>query len=131
MSGGYYDIDTTGDPTFSCNVILAGTHRNWAKVKNDHVAATSILKLTGRASVINLNFNLGDNNPDGLILTRGGGRVRKCQFVGEDLTGAATALWLDTNSAKHSKVEDVDFLGKDGTLMTALKVDQLCCSEFK
>ena len=42
---GYYDIDTTGDPTWSANVILKGTHRNWAKIKNDHETSTSILKL--------------------------------------------------------------------------------------
>lgn len=126
---GYYDMDMTGDPEWDSNVIIKGTHRNWAKVKNDHISATSILKLTGRSSVIDLNFNLGIGN-NGLIQTRGGARTRHCQFVGEDLTSPAIALWYDTNSAKHYKADDLDFLGKDATLMTAFKVDELCCSEF-
>jgi len=126
---GYYDINRTGDPTWAANVIIMGTHRNWQKVMNDHPTATSILKLTGRASVININFNLGLSN-NGLILTRGGGRVRHSQFVGQNLTGPATALWCDTNSQKHFKVEDCDFLGHV-THMTAFMVDQLCCSEFE
>jgi len=127
---GYYDIDTTGNPTWAANVILLGTHRNWAKIKNDHLGATSILKLTGRSSVIDLNFNLGTGN-NGLIQTRGGARTRHCQFVGHDLTVPATALWYDTASQKHFKAYDLDFLGKDQTKMTAFKVDELCCSEFE
>lgn len=126
---GYYDINTTGDPTWAANVILLGTHRNWAKIMNDHDGATSILKLTGRSSVIDLNFNLGTGN-NGLIQTRGGARTRHCQFVGQNLTGAAIALWYDTASQKHFKAEDIDFLGHV-TYMTAFKVDDLCCSEFE
>lgn len=126
---GYYDINRLGDPTWAANVIIMGTHRNWAKVKNDHVGATSVLKLTGRSSVINLNINLGTGN-NGLIQTRGGARTRYCQFVGENLTSPATALWYDTDSAKHFKALDCDFLGHI-THMTAFKVDQLCCSELE
>lgn len=127
---GYYDINRTGDPTWAANVILQGTHRNWAKVMNDHDGATSILKLTGRSSVYNINFNLGTGN-NGLIQTRGGARTRHCQFIGEDLTVPATALWYDTNAGKHFKAFDLDFLGKDSTKMTAIKVDDLCCSEIE
>ena len=111
------------------SVIIKGTHRNWAKVMNDHGTSTSILKLTGRSSVEDLNFNLGTRN-DGLIQTRGGARTRHCQFVGEDLTTAHTALWYDTNAQKHFKASDLDFLG-DVARMTALKVDDLCCSEVE
>jgi len=127
---GYYDIATAGDPTFSSNVILQGTHRNWAKIMNDDGAATSILKLTGRSSVYDLNFNLGTGN-NGLIQTRGGARTRHCQFVGENLTSEAVALWYDTVAGKHFKAFDLDFLGKDKTKMTAMKVDDLCCSELE
>lgn len=125
----HYDIYTTGDPTWSANVILKGSHRNWAKIMNTHASATSILKLTGRSSVIDLNFNLGTGN-NGLIQTRGGARTRHCQFVGSNLTGAATALHYDTADQKHFKAEDLDFLGH-ATHMTALKVDALSYSEFQ
>jgi len=125
---GYYDIDTDGDPTWAKNVILKGTHRNWAKIMNGHDTATSILKLTGRASVIDLNFNLGTGN-NGLILTRGGWRCYSCQFVGLSLTGAATAFWADGSATKHGKLINSDFLGVK-TQMTAVKVDDTLYSRF-
>ena len=89
-----YDIYTTGDPTWSANVILQGVFRNWSKVKNTHGSATSIFKLTGKAAVIDLNINLGTSN-NGIILTQGGSRIKRCQFVGKDLTSAKTCIWLD------------------------------------
>ncbi len=124
----YYDINTTGDPTWSANVILTGTHRTWAKVMNTHASATSIMKLTGKASVINLNFNLGTGG-NGLIMTHGGFRAYRCQFVGEDLTSTATALWLDGSPSKYGKVIGCNFLGHT-THMTGIKVDQIARSYF-
>ena len=127
-----YDINTTGDPTWAANVILAGTHRNWAKIKNTHASATSIMKLTGKAAVINLNFNLGAGSGNGLIMTHGGFRVSNCQFVGEDLTGAATALHLDgASTIKHGKVRECDFLGEGTTHMTGILADNCARSEFE
>lgn len=118
-----YDINTTGDPTYTGNYILKGTHRNWAKIKNNHASATSILKFTGKTSLIDLNFNLGSGSNNGVIMTHGGWRIYDCQFVGEDLTGAATAVWIDGDTTiKHGKMDDVDFLGH-ATHMTALKLD--------
>ena len=126
----YYDIDTAGDPTFTGNYIIKGTHRTWAKIKNSHASATSLLKFTGYVSLIDLNFNLGTGN-NGVIIAKGAARVHHCQFVGEDLTSAATALQLQhATLAKHAKVVDCDFRGKDGTLMTALRLDKYCCSDF-
>ena len=29
-----YDINTTGDPSWSCNCEIRGTHRSWAVIKN-------------------------------------------------------------------------------------------------
>ena len=125
----YYDINTTGDPTWSANVILTGTHRTWAKVMNTHTSATSIMKLTGKGSVINLNFNLGTGG-NGLIMTHGGFRAYRCQFVGEDLTSAATALWLDGSPSKYGKIVGCNFLGHT-THMTGIKVDQIAHSYFQ
>jgi len=126
-----YDINTAGDPAWAANVILAGAYRNWAKILNTNVGATSILKLTGKSAVVNLNFNLGVENYNGLIMTHGGCRVLHCQFVGTNLTGAATALWLDhATGGKYAKVIDCDFLGHL-THMTALKIDQFGRSNFE
>lgn len=124
-----YDINRAGDPTWAANVILMGTHRNWAKIKNTHASATSIMKLTGKASVIDLNFNLGTGG-NGLIMTHGGCRGYHLQFVGEDLTEAGVALWLDGSPSKHGKFIDLHFKGHV-THMTALKVDQFAYSYFQ
>ena len=53
----FYDIDTTGDPTWTGNYIIMGTHRTWAKIKNNHTSATSVMKFTGYTSLIDLNIN--------------------------------------------------------------------------
>ena len=128
-----YDIDTTADPTWTGNYILKGSHRNWAKIVNtnsDNGGATSLMKFTGRVALIDLNFNLGTGN-NGVIITLGGPRVYNCQFVGEDLTSAKTALHLDhASGGKHAKVIDCDFKGDD-EFMTALKVDQFGYSNFE
>lgn len=125
----YYDIDTTGDPTYTGNYILKGTHRNWAKIMNDHAGATSILKFTGKTSLIDLNFNMG-TGVNGIILTYGGWRVSHCQFVGTNLAGAATALHLDgATIIKHGILEDCHFDGHI-THMTAMLVDKTAHSHF-
>ena len=127
----HYDIATAGDPSWSANVILKGSHRNWAKIQND--TGDSIMTLTGLAAVIDCNFNLGTGT-NGLKLTHGGGRVYSCQFIGEDLTSAKTALHLDHSSGgKHAKVIDIDFLGdaSPGTQMTAILIDQWGYSNFE
>lgn len=108
----YYDIGTTGDPTWAGNYILAGASRNWAKIRNVHASAASIMKFTGKVMLSKLNFNLGSGNGNGVILTHGGPRVRDCMFVGEDLTGAATALHLDgATTIKHGRLYGCDFVG--------------------
>lgn len=126
----FYNIDTAGDPTWAANVILMGTHRTWAKVQNTNVGATSIMRLTGKASTINLNYNLGAGSVNGLIMTHGGFRVLRCQFVGEDLGGAATALHLDGATAKHGRVAGCDFKGHVAR-MTGILVDNIASSIFQ
>ena len=126
----YYDIDTTGDPTWVANVILKGTHRNWGEIRNNHVGATSILKLTGKSGVEDLTFNLGSGSNNGLILTQDGFRVDNVIFEGEDLTGAATALWIDGNEACHGKIRDCAIDGHV-THMTGLLLDNACHNEIK
>lgn len=125
-----YDINRTGDPTWSANVMLVGSHRTWVKIKNTHDTATSIMKFTGYASLIDLNINLGTGN-NGVIFTKGAFRANHLQFVGEDLTGAATALHLDgTSLIKHGRVSDCHFRGHT-THMKAIVVDNCALSVFK
>jgi len=126
----HYNIDRTGDPTWSANVMLIGSHRTWVKIMNDHDGATSILKLTGYASLIDLNFNLGTGN-NGVIFAKGAFRAKALQFVGEDLTGAATALHLNGASLiKHGKIADCHFRGHS-TYMTGILIDNCALSMFE
>jgi len=127
----YYDINTTGDPTWTGNYILKGTHRTWAKIKNDHASATSVMKFTGKTSLIDLNINLGTSN-NGVILTHGGWRVYNCQFVGEDLTSAKDALQITgASQIKHGRLVECNFRGEGMTHMTGIKLTKVACSYFK
>jgi len=125
-----YDINTDGDPTWTGNYILKGAFRNWAKIKNEHETATSVMKFTGKVAIISLNINLGTGN-NGLILTHGGSRVLNTQFVGEDLTSVKTCLHLDhASTGKRVRVENIDVLGNI-TYCRGILVDNFCCSHFK
>lgn len=126
--GSNYDIDTTGDPTWSANVIIKGSHRQWVKIKNTHASATSILKLTGLSALEDLNFNLGTGSANGVILTGGGFRIDNCNFVGEDLTGAATAIHIDGSPVKYGKIRDTDIRGHV-THMIGILLDNADCTE--
>ena len=118
----YYDINTTGDPTWTANVLLTGTHPHFAIIKNDHASATSVLKLTGKSAVENLLFDLGTGN-NGLIMTSTGAGGRKIHIDGANLTSAKTGLWLDGASAEHADLSKIDIVGNT-TYLTGLKVDQ-------
>ncbi len=93
-----YDINTTGDPTWTGNYILKGTHRLWAPIKNTHASATSVMKFTGKISLIDLAiFTTGSTN--GVIFTKSGYRVRHCGFNSEGTTGANTSIHIDGTDA--------------------------------
>ncbi len=127
-----YDINTTGDPTWTGNYILAGTHRVWFEIKNTHGTATSIMKFTGLIGLVDLCFNLGTGSGNGVILTKNGFRVDRVQYVGSGLTGAATALHLDgATTLTLGKLRDVEFLGEGTTHMTALLIDNCSDNHFE
>ena len=126
-----YDIDTTGDPTFTGNYILAGPSRHWSKILNTHASATSILKFTGNVMLYRLNFNLGSGSGNGVIITNDGFRVRDCLFIGDDLTGAATALHIDGATARDGRVIESIFLGEGLTHMTGMLLDNCANSIFE
>jgi len=121
-----YDINTTGDPTWAANVILQGSSSTWAKIKNTHASATSIMKFTGKVGIFNLNFNLGSGSINGIIITKGGYYISNCMFVGEDLTGAATALHLDGATVlKHGQVSNKCMFLGNSSHMTAILLDNV------
>ena len=124
----YYDINTAGDPTWSANVYLVGTHPHFARIRNDHVAATAILKLTGKSVVENLLFDLGTGN-NGLIMTRTGVTGDHLHIDGTSLTSAKTGIWLDGDSAEHADLYQIDIVG-DVAQLTGLKVDQFARCHF-
>lgn len=108
----FYDINTTGDPTWSANVILMATHRLWAPIRNDHVGATSIMKFTGKASLMGLGiFQTGTTN--GVIFTNGGFRIRRCGFNSESITAPATSIDIDGSAAfiRGGIMEDIQLRG--------------------
>lgn len=119
-----YDINTTGDPTWSANVILKGTHRTWTKIVNTHASATSIMKLTGKVTLIDLYFDLGTGSGNGIIMTHEGCRGYNLQFNGESLTGLATALnMVGASNLKFCKFSDIHMVGH-ASFMSGLKLDK-------
>lgn len=126
----FYDIDTTGDPTYEGNYIIKGTHRTWQKIKNTNSGATSVLKFTGYTALIDININLGDEDVDGVIFTKGASRCYNCQFIGEDLTGLADAVRYEGDTLiKHHRMKDCTFRGNK-TYMTGIRINNSCCSGY-
>ena len=102
-----YDINTTGDPTYAGNYILKGSHRNWAQIVNGHGTATSIMKFTGKVSLMDLTIDCGAGTNNGIIIDNmEGPRLRRVFFDCESVTGAQTALTL-SGGAHHPRLEDV------------------------
>ena len=129
IAPGDYDINTTGDPTWACNIIMCGFTRDSITIVNNHVSATSVLKLTGKVKIYSLVFEMGTSN-NGLILTRGGSEVNNCGIHGQNLTSEKVGLWLDgTTAQKYVKVSDCSFRGNI-TYSTGLLVDQFADSHF-
>ena len=108
----YYDIDTTGNPTWTGNYEIIGSHRLWAAVRNSHTSATCIMKFTGKVSIHDLAiFQIGTVN--GVIFTGNGFRIRDCGFNSEGLTGAATAIYIDGSGGmtQGGIIDDIQLLG--------------------
>ncbi len=108
-----YDINTTGDPTWTGNYEIKGSHRNWAKIKNNHASATSIMKFTGKVSIEDVTIDCGTGSNNGVIITGSntkGCRLRHTYFECEKVTGAQTALEI-SGSTEYALMSDVMFHG--------------------
>ena len=127
-----YDINTTGDPTYTGNYDIKGSHRNWAKITNTHASATSIMKFTGKVSLENLTFDPGATSINGVIISGAGttgARVRHVYFENKSVTGAQTALEI-SGGTEYSRVEDVKFHGTI-TRTTGLILDNCALGNFE
>ncbi len=126
-----YDIDTTGDPTWSKNVVLKGSYRNFAKIKNDHASATSVFKFTGKVSIENLAIDCGSGSVNGVIISGAntrGSTLYQTYFECEDVTGAHMALEVEDTEYLH--VEEVKFHGV-AAYTTGLLLDGCTLSNFE
>ena len=131
-----YDIDTTGDPTYTGNYEIKGSHRNWAKIKNTHGSATSIMKFTGKVSIEDVTFDCGTGSSNGVIITGSGSkgsRVRHTYFECENVTGAHTALEI-SGGTEYIRLEDVMVHGvvtnTKGLLLDNVKLSDCICVQF-
>ena len=126
----YYDIDTTGDPTYTGNYEIVGSHRLWSLIRNTHASATSIMKFTEKISLRDLAiFQTGNTN--GVIFTQGGSRIRQCGFNSEGLTGAATSICYDGTSGvtRGCIIDDIQMLG-ESEFTKGIQINQSKINEF-
>jgi len=113
----YYDINTTGDPTWTGNYEITNTHRLWSPIRNTHNDATSIMKFTGKVSISDLALFSTDNGVGGSVggvtFTQSGYRIRRCGFNSEGVTHAVKAIHIDGSGAniRGGITEDVEILG--------------------
>ena len=127
----FYDINTTGDPTWTGNYEIIGSHRLWAPIKNTHASAASVMKFTGWVSIRNLAiFQTAAIN--GVIFTNSGFRIRNCGFNSEELTNAATSIHIDGSAAitRGGIIENIQILGH-ATYTTGLYINTSKVNEFK
>ena len=133
---GLYDINVTGDPTWAGNYEIKGSHRNWARIKNDHGSATSVMKFTGYISLQDLQINCGSGNNNGVIINgtgTKGSRIRKTYFECENVTGAQTALEI-SGGTEYLILEQIKFHGVQsytkGMLLNNCKLSDFRGMEF-
>ena len=107
VAPGTYDINLAGQPTWTQNVVIQGTHRHCTTITNTHATASCVLRLEGCAMVFDVTIEhiAADN---GLLLMGNGARAERLFIDGTALTGPAVSLWLDGTG---SRARDVDILG--------------------
>ena len=127
----FYDIDTTGDPTWTGNYEIRGTHRRWAPIINTHASATSVFKFTGKVSIKDLAI-MTTGTLTGVIFTNSAFRIRSCGFNSSSCTGANTSVYIDGTAGTlvGGVIESVRFVG-NVTHSTALKLNNVSNSEFE
>jgi len=126
----YYDINTTGDPTWTGNYEINGTHRIWAAIRNEHATATSVMKFTGKVSLRNLAI-FTEDSVNGVIFTNSGWRVRCCGFNSSGTSGANASVYIDGTSGvtRGGIMDDIQFIG-NVTHTKAIYINTSTINEF-
>lgn len=108
----FYDINRTGDPTWSANMTIICAHRRWSPFKNTHASATAVMKFTGKVAIKNMAVVHGDG-VCGVIFAGSSFRLRSCGFNSEATTSATTAIRADGTVAdiRGAIVDDVKVVG--------------------
>ena len=130
LAPGTYDINTTGGPTWAANVEIKSAHRRWATITNSHASATSILKLTGKASISDLAFPQ-TGACSGVIFTASAFRIRRCGFNSSACTGAVKSIHIDGTAGTlvGGLIEDIRMIGHV-SYTTGIYLDTVSYSDF-
>jgi len=126
----YYDINTTGNPTWTGNYEIIGLHKIWSAIRNEHASATSVMKFTGKVSLCNLAiYQVADE--DGIIFTNSGWQLCRVGFHSTNITGAAKSLHLDGSGAISGlgRMDDIFFTG-NVTRTTAIYINKSTWNTF-
>ncbi len=107
IAPGTYDINQTGQPTWTQNVVIQGSHRDFVNITNTHASASCVLRLEGLSVVQDVTITpvAADN---GLLLWADGARAYRLRIDGTGHTGAGASLWLNGDDGKAI---DIDILG--------------------
>jgi len=130
VAPGTYDINRTGDPTWTGNYEIRGTHRVWAPIFNNHAGATSVMNFTAKVSLQDLAiFTTG--SVSGVSFSNNGFRVRKCGFNSSGTTGANTSVHINgaAGLTRGGIMEDVEFIGAVG-FTTAIHIENSMINKF-
>ncbi len=102
-----YDFNLPGEPTWTQNIVVQGSHRGFVIFTNTHVTASCVLRLEGLSVVQDVTIVpvAADN---GLLMWSDGARANRLHFDATGHTGAGVCLWLNGDEAKAT---DIDILG--------------------
>lgn len=125
-----YDIDTTGDPTWTGNYVLLGTSRAWVSITNSNTGATSVLKFTGKVKLKYIAISM-TGSKNGIIFTGKGSKMEFCGINAASSTGASTAIWFDgATTITGSRLDEVEIFGHQ-TYTTGILVDNASKNHFR
>ncbi len=99
-----YDFNAPGQPTWTQNIVVQGSHRDFVIFTNTHVTASCVLRLEGLSVVRDVTITpvAADN---GLLMMANGARAVRLRIDGTAHTGAGVGLWLDGDDAKATDID--------------------------
>ena len=130
IGAGVYDINITGNPTYTVNVHIKGLGREITQVKNTHGSATAVLKFTVFCMITDLTIDCGTGE-DGIILdgtNAHGSILDNLTFDCAALAGAADGIQL-TGGIKFLKIHNIHIHGET-TNTTGIRTSDSLDNEF-